>query len=233
MTQTKISRRRFLQGAGGVLGGALLSCAGLRCAPLTETDQTDPAEQPEMEMIDTTFGKGNTMDKKILVTYASQAGSTSGVAEALGMQFAAGGAAVDVRPVTEVSDLSAYRAVVLGSPIHGGEWMPEAVAFVKDHQRALSDMPTAYFLVCMMATKDTEESRKYINEWLEPIRSMVKPVAEGHFAGALWPKGYPFTTAIGLRVFLAYLKKKEGDYRDWEAIRDWAEKTRPALLGAA
>jgi hypothetical protein len=28
------------------------------------------------------------------------------------------------------------------------------------------------------------------------------------------------------------MKKPEGDARDWDAIRDWAQGVRPALLGA-
>ncbi len=55
------------------------------------------------------------MSNKILVTYASRAGSTQGVAEAIGKSLADGGAAVDVRPMRDVQDLTPYRAVVAGS----------------------------------------------------------------------------------------------------------------------
>ena len=33
--------------------------------------------------------------------------------------------------MTEVTDLSPYRAVVAGSAIHGGKWLPEAMQFMQ------------------------------------------------------------------------------------------------------
>jgi len=170
------------------------------------------------------------MSDKILVAYASNSGSTSGVAEALGKQLAAGGATVDVRQVKDVTDLSAYRAVVVGSAINSGRWLPEAVKFVQANQSKLSQMPTAYFLVCMMMAKDTEKNRRFVATFLEPVRALVKPVAEGRFAGALWPKKYPLIKGLGLHVFGAYLRLGEGDYRNWGAIRAWADSIRPLLL---
>lgn len=86
------------------------------------------------------------MNDRILVAYASKTGSTSGVADALGKQLAAGGAAVDVRQMKEVKDLSPYRAAVVGSAINGGKWLPEAMEFVQANQSQLNKMPTAIFL---------------------------------------------------------------------------------------
>jgi menaquinone-dependent protoporphyrinogen oxidase len=65
------------------------------------------------------------MNNTILVTYASQGGATAGVAEAIGQTLTSRGVAVFVRPVREVIDLHAYRAVVIGSAVHSGKWLPE------------------------------------------------------------------------------------------------------------
>ena len=70
------------------------------------------------------------MSRRTLVAYASRAGSTAEVAEAIGRTLAEDGAQVDVRLVKEVADLSPYRAVVAGSAIQGGKWLPEAMQFV-------------------------------------------------------------------------------------------------------
>ena len=46
------------------------------------------------------------MNNRILVTYASRAGSTAGVAEAIGKSLVEGGAQVDVLPMKNVTDLA-------------------------------------------------------------------------------------------------------------------------------
>lgn len=172
------------------------------------------------------------MNDRILVTYASQGGSTAGVAEAIGQALAAGGAAVDVRPVQEVTGLDPYRAAVIGSAVHSGKWLPEAMAFVEQHQAALRQMPAAVFQVCLMLATRSEPYKKMVPDWLAPLRVQIRPAAEGSFAGALWPGQYPkLSDKLGLRIFLAAIQLKAGDYRDWAAIRAWAERAAPLLRG--
>ena len=89
------------------------------------------------------------MSNKILVAYASAAGSTAGVAEAIGKTLVESGAQVEVRPMKDVNDLAPYQAVVAGSAIRDGKWLPEAIQFVQNHQAALARKPFAAFLVCM------------------------------------------------------------------------------------
>ena len=55
------------------------------------------------------------MSNKILVAYASQTGSTAGVAEAIGKSLAESGEHVEVRPMQDVKDLAPYHAVVAGN----------------------------------------------------------------------------------------------------------------------
>jgi menaquinone-dependent protoporphyrinogen oxidase len=168
------------------------------------------------------------MSDKVLVAYASRCGSTGEVAEAIGQVLGNGGAAVDVRLVKEVTDVSPYRAVIVGSAIRAGNWLPEAVKFVETHREALSRMPVAYFAVCLTLKEDTEDNRRTVAAHLDPIRETVQPVDVGLFAGALDPSKMSFI----LRLIMKTAKSPEGDFRDWEAIRTWAANVRPALLGA-
>jgi menaquinone-dependent protoporphyrinogen oxidase len=174
----------------------------------------------------------DTMTDKILVTYATRAGSTAGVAEAIGRALAAGGAEADVRPMAEVDDVSGYRAVVAGSAIQAHEWLPEAMQFLRRHQPALRERPFAAFLVCMTLTMRDPRAREFVTTWLDPVRALVRPVSEGFFAGALDLRKVPslvdrlkFWVSVRLGVWSA------GDHRDWGAIRSWAESTRPLLVG--
>ncbi|NUM44066.1 MAG: flavodoxin domain-containing protein [Anaerolineales bacterium] len=172
------------------------------------------------------------MNNKILVTYASRFGSTAGVAEAIGKTLVEDGLSVDVLPMRAVQDLSAYQAIVAGSAINGGAWLPEAVAFTRKHQNELRDKPFAAFLVCMTLTmKNGTQYRSHVATWLNPIRDMVKPVAEGLFAGALDINKLPSLSdrlKFRLSVLLGFWK--EGDHRDWEAIRNWSKQLKPLLL---
>lgn len=165
------------------------------------------------------------MNNKILVTYASRAGSTAGVAEAIAKTLREQGAQVEVIPIQKVTDLTSYRAVVAGSAIQNRYWLPEAVQFVKTHRTLLSQKPFVMFSVCMtLAMKNGENYRPQISEWLTPMRGLVRPVSENFFAGALDINKIPsFSDRLKFRLSVLFGVWKEGDHRDWNAIQAWAE----------
>jgi menaquinone-dependent protoporphyrinogen oxidase len=172
------------------------------------------------------------MSNKILVTYASRAGSTAGVAEAFGKSLAEGGAQVDVRPMNEVEDLSPYQAVVAGSAIQAKQWLPEAMQFMQTHQAELARKPFAAFLVCMtLGMKNADQYRGFVKDFLQPVRALVKPVSEGLFAGVLDISKVPSVSdRFKFRLSVLFGVWSEGDHRDWNAIRAWADGLRPLLL---
>jgi menaquinone-dependent protoporphyrinogen oxidase len=172
------------------------------------------------------------MTNKILVTYASRFGSTAGVAEAIGKTLSENGAKVDVLPMCDAKDLSAYDAIVAGSAINGGAWLPEAMNFMCAHQSELKRKPFAAFLVCMTLTmKSGEQYRSHVSSWLNPVRSLVRPVSEGLFAGGLDIRKIPsFSDRLKFRLSVLFGVWKEGDHRDWSAIRQWAMELKPLLV---
>lgn len=170
------------------------------------------------------------MTDKILVTYASRTGSTAGVAEAIGKTLADGGALVDVLPMQAVKDISLYRAVVAGSAIQEGQWLPEAIQFVQEHRTELGRKPFAAFLVCMTLAMKKGDYRDHVATWLAPVRTLVRPVSEGLFAGSLDISKIPsLSQRMKFRISVAAGVWSEGDHRDWSAIRTWAERVRPLL----
>jgi menaquinone-dependent protoporphyrinogen oxidase len=165
------------------------------------------------------------MTGKVLVAYATRAGSTAEVAQAIGEVLRGRGDAVDVAPVKEVRDLSPYRAVIAGSAIRMGSWLPEAVEFVTKNQAGLSKVPTAFFVVSGFMKDDTTEMRAKVSAFLDPVRAMVKPDKEGLFAGKM---DYSKITFLD-RLIAKMVKSVEGDWRNWVQIRAWAADAIPAV----
>jgi menaquinone-dependent protoporphyrinogen oxidase len=223
MTTARLSRRRFLMVAGAGLGATALTCSGLTALG---------SHAPSIDFPKMTLGETN-MSNKILVAYASQAGSTAGVAEAIGRTLAEYGSQVEVRRMQEVTDVSPYRAVVAGSAIHGGKWLPEAMQFMQAHQTALRQKPFAAFLVCItLSMRDAGKYRSGVADWMKPVRALVAPASEGLFAGALDFTKLPVTKdSLLMHLPVMFGAWKLGDHRDWDAIHAWAADLKP-LLGA-
>lgn len=172
------------------------------------------------------------MAETILVTYATQTGSTAGVAEFIGQTLTEAGCEVEVRPMSKVTELTPYAAVVAGSAIQNKQWLPEALDFMHAHQATLRAKPCAVFLVCMtLALASAGQYYDEVATFLDPVRAIVTPVSEGLFAGALDISKIPAMRArIGFRLSVLFGAWEEGDHRDWHAIRAWAYTLPPLLL---
>ncbi len=165
------------------------------------------------------------MNDKVLVAYASKCGSTGEVAEAIAKELVARGKAVDVRLAQNVSDLNGYQAVIVGSAIRMGQWLPEAVKFVKTNQQVLGYVPVALFCVHIQNRGDDETSRQNRLAYLDAVRPLLQPVDEAFFAGRFDRHG----AALMLPGWLARIVPTF-DLRDWKKIRAWADSIRPLLL---
>jgi len=163
---------------------------------------------------------------KILVTYATRAGSTFEVAEQVAEVLRAAGATVDVKPVPAVHEVKGYDAVIVGSAIRMGHWLPEAVAFVQAHRETLSHIPTAYFLVSGLLRDDTPGMRRKVLAFLDPVRTILEPTSIGLFAGKM---DYSKMDWLDRSIAEA-VSSSEGDWRNWEAIRGWAQDLQTNLI---
>lgn len=173
------------------------------------------------------------MIKRILVTYSSRTGTTAGVANEIAKALSENGSQVDVLPMKDVKDLTGYSSVVVGSAIQAAQWLPEAVQFIQIHQSIMKNVPVAMFSVCMtLAMPNGEKYRQGVADWVKPVRGMVNPVSEGIFAGALDVSKVPsLSDRIKFKMSVMLGVWKEGDHRDWNAIRTWAVQLQPAFSG--
>ena len=170
------------------------------------------------------------MSERILVAYASATGSTIDVAAAIGETLGTNGLAVDVKPIQQAPpvDGERYRAVVLGSAVQHGTWLPEAIDFVRANQSALGRVPVALFCVHIRNLGGDEQSRQNRLTYLDAVRPLAQPVAEGYFAGRFNRRGAKLMLPGLLARFVPTL-----DFRNWDKIRAWAEDIRPLLNQAA
>lgn len=206
-----ISRREFATAMAVVAGVALLPATG--CAKST----TAPART--VETPSSSYGEDVGMGA-VLVGYATRNGSTVEVAEEIGRTLGARGYSVSLQPMAEVASLEGYDAVVLGSAINGGRWLPEAREYADAHASELTAVPLAVFCVHAMNTGAGERKRERRLAYINDIREQLSPAEEGFFAGTgLDPDD---TSAFTRWMFKLFGGDVEGDGRDWDAIREWA-----------
>jgi menaquinone-dependent protoporphyrinogen IX oxidase len=195
------------------------------------------------------------MNTKILVTYATMSGSTVEVAAAVAGGLARDGTTADLRPISQITDLSPYSAIVLGAPMILG-WHRDIVSFIVQHQDVLRQVPVAYFTTQLHLTKLPETQVNGVPIFLDPKLakppanpdkmnipeklgtpascvgpalekgSLVRPVSVGFFGGKL---DYSTLKLLPKLFVKLIIRGVEGDYRNWDAIREWIEIIRPEL----
>ncbi len=163
------------------------------------------------------------MHAAVLVTYASRYGSTAEVAEGIARELGASYGCVDVAPVQRVRDLRPYRAVVLGSAVRSQRWLPEALAFLSAERASLRLRLFACFSVCGLLRWNTSEHQALAKQPFQQARLLVpeiRPLSVEAFAGRV-PNG---TSGNGQRLIAGQTVLEPGDWREWDAIRAWAQK---------
>ena len=163
--------------------------------------------------------------ESILLAYASRFGSTQEVAETIAATLRKDGCEVDLRPMQDVKSLDRYDAVVLGAAIYNAKWHQEAHLFVSQHQEALCQLPVAIFTLGPLSASDAAKrnSRRQLEGELAKY-PWLKPVAVEIFAGKYDP------SKPGLNFFERFVPAR--DYRNWVAIRTWANQLSAQLQRA-
>jgi len=139
--------------------------------------------------------------RKVLVAYATRAGSTAGIAERVAEVLNRNGFAAQAIEAKKIGDTAPYDAVVLGSSVRAGKLKPEALKFLDENKADLNSKPFAAFVVCLTMKETDEKSRATARAYLDPVRLRVKPASEGLFAGALDLGKLGFVERTIMRLF--------------------------------
>ncbi len=155
--------------------------------------------------------------KRVLITYVTKTNTTKEAAAEIRQMLEAQGFLSDVLPIAEVASLTDYQAVIIGAPINGMSWHPDAKAFVTRFQQELNAVPTSLFLVSYLLFTGCNFWKKIIRKSLDKVSALVKPVSVGMFGGRI-DKVFP-----ALPRFLFGVKKDAPiDATNPEDVRAWA-----------
>jgi len=171
------------------------------------------------------------MTNSILIAYASKYGATAEIAEKIGEVPRQAGLSTEVQAVDRVRDLTAYKAVVLGSAVYIGRWRKQAAEFLEANEKALAERPVWLFSSGPTGEGDQEafgEGRR-LPEPLQPIADRIRPRDIAVFPGRVDPKDLNLLE----RWMIKNVQAPVGDFRDWAAITAWAASIAAALKQGA
>lgn len=183
---------------------------------------------------------------RVLVAYATNAGSTAEVAQVVGEVLTGSGAEVEVRRIEEITEIGSFGAVVIGAPMIIG-WHRAAVGFAKKHRRELAAKKVGYFLTALSMTQvphhlegvsvavdpalakapkkagrlSFKERFATVDEYVRPVLRAVPevaPVGVAVFGGKLDPSRLKWWQKLFVTRIIG---ARPGEYRNWPFIREW------------
>jgi menaquinone-dependent protoporphyrinogen oxidase len=170
---------------------------------------------------------------KLLVVVASRHGATQGIADALAAELRAKGETVDIVDPAHAPTLVDYDAVVVGSAVYMGNWVSDAKHFLERNQAQLRKLPVWLFSSGPIGphAPEAKDDPNHIAQLVQMLG------ARGHrtFSGKL-DRGQ---LGLGERFVIWNVNRlvpggvPNGDFRDWDAMRAWADEIAasvPAML---
>jgi menaquinone-dependent protoporphyrinogen oxidase len=163
----------------------------------------------------------------ILVVYASKHGATRGIAERIAATLQACGQQADARPASDAGDLADCTGFVVGSAVHVGCWLKDAVGFVERNSDLLARRPVWLFSSGLLGAEAADSNGRVLPATCEPkeiaeFTEAIHPREHRVFAGALDPGSLTPAERALRRNPAARAVMPAGDFRDWTAIEKWA-----------
>lgn len=172
----------------------------------------------------------------ILITYASTHGTTASVAQRINSHFHTLDPSLKTSclALQDVTNLTPYTAIIIGSVVHAGRWDPPALHFLDENKVALSAVPVWAFSVGAptsvpkwmgggqkMRDAETENIAKDVGG---RVRIKGHVLFDGRLrgedvGGGIWAKLW---SCCGIRY---------GDWRNWEKVEEWTGQVFGELSG--
>lgn len=167
---------------------------------------------------------------KVMVSAASRYGSTSAIAQTIGEVLQSRGHEVVIIAPDAIESVAQFDAAVLGSAVYVGHWLPPAIRLAHLVAAEMPGRPIWLFSSGPVG----DPSRKLVKQMgqdpvdLPAVLQTTRAREHKMFAGKLNRQNLRGPSRAALLVFRSF----EGDFRDWQAIRNWAESIAEQLSTA-
>lgn len=156
--------------------------------------------------------------KSILIVYVTKTGTTLHAAEIISEVFKSGGYSVDIKSISDEVVYDDYLGIIIGAPINGMQWHPDAVNFITKNQQMLKEKAVAYYFMSYILNVGNSFWNKRIQTSLNKVRNIVKPVNIGMFNGSI---GSDFPVVA--RWIFGIKKGTPMNLTDDAEVKEWAK----------
>lgn len=171
----------------------------------------------------------------VLIVYASRNNSTRETAEFIGDKLREHGYTVDVKPPDQIDTLEKYNAVIMGSGIYKGGWLPEMFSFMNRTWDELLTKPVFCWALCIRVLEEKGYEHAMVNYMPTRILNQMDLRDCRVFAGRLlvseidWDERWTLVLHYDGHMYPNNIDK---DFRDWDAIAAWTTQITQQLDAA-
>ncbi|MFW6363297.1 MAG: flavodoxin domain-containing protein [Spirochaeta sp.] len=151
-----------------------------------------------------------------LIAYYSKTGTTREIAEEIADHLSRSGHSATVIPGQEVQDISPYSHVILGAPVNGMQWVPEAKEFLAAHASALAQKELSLFTVSYVMHTGWRFWRSAVTKGISELAKQYSASHTTHFRGRI--NGQMPAPA---RVIFGIPRTAAADLRDQDEVAAW------------
>ncbi|MCD4714793.1 MAG: flavodoxin domain-containing protein [Clostridiales bacterium] len=157
--------------------------------------------------------------KSILIAYVTKTGTTLHAAKIIAEVFELNGYTVEIKKIGDEIRLGDYFGIIIGAPINGMQWHPDAVSFITENQQILKEKAVAYYFMSYILNVGNSFWNKRIQTSLNKVKNIVKPENIGMFNGRV---GSDFPAVA--RWIFGIKKGTPMNLTDDLEVKEWAEE---------
>lgn len=153
----------------------------------------------------------------VLITYKSNTGTTKEAAKIIQRVFISKALDVELLEISKVKSIDKYDLVIIGAPINGMHWLPEASNFVSKNEIALKNKKVACFALSYIIVDGRNFWKNRVRSNFKTTCQLVDPIDIMIFGGKIDQR-----MPAPARFIFGLSKDAPLDYRNNLIIEKWA-----------